>query len=91
MERFVNILPTNTIIAAKQISTFSFCPKYVSNTDKIAFVKNPDTKILISKFPFTTDVIPPNTESSAAMMAIAKYPEYVYDIVGAFIPKKCSY
>ena len=53
---------------------------------KLHSQKKPDTKILISKFFFKTDVIPPKTESSAAIIAIAKYPEYEYEIVGKFIP-----
>ena len=40
----------------------------------------------MSKFLFNDEDIPPNTESKAATIAIAKYPEYVYDIVGKFIP-----
>ena len=75
----LNILPTKTITAAKYISTFNFSPRYVKSIAKIAFPKKPDTKILISKFFFKTDVIPPKTESSAAIIAIAKYPEYEYD------------
>lgn len=38
----------------------------------MAFPKKPEMNILRSKFPFTTEVIPPNTESSAAMIAIAR-------------------
>ena len=52
-----------------------------SNT-KISPQKNPEINIFKLKFPFKTDVIPPNTESNAAIIAIAKYPEYVYEIVG---------
>ena len=48
--------------------------------------KKPDIKIVKSKFFFKTDVIPPNTESKAATTAIAKNVEYVYGIIGAFIP-----
>ena len=58
----------------------------VSNIDKIAFPKNPDTNILKSNFLFSVDVIPPNTESNAATIDIAKYDEYVYGIIGIFIP-----
>ena len=43
-------------------------------------------KIVKSKFFFKTDVIPPKTESNAATTAIAKNVEYVYGIIGAFIP-----
>ena len=70
--KFVNILPTKTTIAAKYISTFNFCPNIVNKIDKIAFPKNPVINIFKSKFLFITDVIPPNTESSAAIIAIAK-------------------
>lgn len=72
IDKLVNILPTNTITAARYISTFSFWPKYVSKIDSTAFPKKPEVNIFISKFPFTTDVIPPNTESSAAIIAIAR-------------------
>ncbi len=62
--------------AAKYISTSNLSPKYVKSIAKIAFPKKPDTKIFISKFLFSTEFIPPNTESKAAIIAIAKYPEY---------------
>lgn len=75
------------MIAAKYISTFNFCPKNVSNIESIAFPKNPETKTFKLKFPFKKAVIPPNTESIAAIIAIAKYFEYVYGIIGAKIPK----
>ena len=74
-------------MAAKYISTFNLLPKYVSNIAVIAFIKNPDTKIFISKFFCRTDLIPPKTVSSAAIIAIAKQLEYVYGISGEFIPK----
>ena len=77
------------MIAAKQISTFSFCPKYVSNIERIAFPKNPEINIFKSKFLFTTEAIPPNTESNAAIIAMAKQLEYVYGIIGALIPNQC--
>ena len=51
-------------------------------------LRNPDIKIVKSKFFFKTDVIPPNTESKAATTAIAKNAEYVYGITGTFIPTK---
>ena len=54
------------------MSTFNFCPSIVNNIAKIAFPKNPDIKIFISNFLFITDAIPPNTESNAAIIAIAK-------------------
>ena len=54
--------------------------------DNIAFPKNPDTKIFKSKFFFNVAAIPPNTESKAAIIAIAKYPVYVYGMIGAWIP-----
>ena len=73
-------------MAAKYISTFSFWPKKVSNIDNIALPKKPDTKTFKLKFPFINAVIPPNTESIAAIIAIAKYFEYVYGIIGAYIP-----
>lgn len=57
---------------------------------ELHFRKKPDANIFISKFPFNTEVIPPKTESSAATIAIAKYPEYSYDIVGAFVPNKST-
>ena len=69
----LNILPTKTIIAAKYISTFNCSPKYVSNIANIAFTKKPDIKTFMSKFFFMFDAIPPNTESSAATIPIAKY------------------
>ena len=75
--RFVNILPTNTTIAARSMSTFSFCPKYVNKIDRIAFPKKPVTNIFKSNFLFSTATSPPKIESSAATIAIAKYPEYV--------------
>jgi len=61
-------------------------PSHVSRIDRIAFPKKPDTNIFISNLPLSTDVIPPNTESSAATIAIARYPEYVYDITGRVMP-----
>ena len=54
------------------MSTFNFCPNTVSKIAKIAFPKNPDINIFISNFLFITDAIPPNTESNAATIAIAK-------------------
>ena len=36
------------------------------------FPKNPDKNIFKSKFLFKTEVIPPNTESNAAIIAIDK-------------------
>ena len=74
-------------MAAKYISTFNFCPKYVNNIDKIALQKKPEIKIFKSKFLFKTEEIPPKTESNAANTPIAKKLEYVYEIVGALIPK----
>ena len=74
----MNILPTKTTIAAKYISTFNLTPSHVKSIDKTAFPKKPDINTFISKLPFNTEVIPPNTESNAATIAIAKYPEYVY-------------
>jgi len=68
------------------MSTFNLSPKNVNSIDKIAFPKNPDTKTLKSKFPFNVEDIPPNIESKAATIAIAKYFEYVYEITGALIP-----
>ena len=44
------------------------------------------TKTLKSKFPFNVEEIPPNIESNAATIAIAKYFEYVYEIIGALTP-----
>ena len=82
----LNILPTNTIIAAKYMSTFNFSPKYVSSIASIAFTKNPEINTFISKFFLMFDAIPPNTESSAATIAIAKYCDTVYGIVGVRIP-----
>ena len=86
MPKLLNILPTKTTIAAKYISTFNFSPKYVNKIDKMAFPKKPETNILKSNFPFRVDVIPPNTESNAATIEIANYDEYVYGIIGMFIP-----
>ena len=45
--------------------------------ESIAFPKNPVTNIFKSKFFFNKELIPPKTESNAAIIAIAKYPEYV--------------
>ena len=59
-------------MAAKYISTFSFSPNTVNNIARTAFPKNPDRNTFKSKFPLSTDVIPPNTESKAATIAIAK-------------------
>ena len=39
---------------------------------RIAFPKKPVTNIFKSKFLFITDVIPPKTESNAAIIAIAR-------------------
>ena len=86
MVKFVNILPTNTTNAAKYISRFNFCPKYVNTIESMLLQKNPVMKIVKSKFFFNTDVMPPNTESNAATTSIAKNIEYVYGITGAFIP-----
>ena len=44
----MNILPTNTTIAAKYISTFNFVPRNVSSIDKIKKKKNPDINTLKS-------------------------------------------
>ena len=68
------------------MSKFNFCPKYVNAIESILLQKNPDIKIVKSKFFFNTDVIPPKTESKAATTAIARNVEYVYGITGAFIP-----
>ena len=84
--RFVKILPTNTTIAARYMSTLSFCPNNVSNIASIAFPKNTVMKIVKLKFFFNVANIQPNTESNAAIIAIAKYPEYVYDTIGANNP-----
>ena len=54
------------------MSTFNLLPKNVSKIDKIALPKKPVTKILKSKFPFRVELIPPNTESNAATIEIAK-------------------
>ena len=62
-------------MAARYISTFNLIPNHVNIIAKKLFPKKPDVNTFISKFPFNTDVIPPNTESSAAIIAIAKYPE----------------
>ena len=59
-------------MAAKYISTFNFIPSHVKAIERIAFPKNPDMNIFISNFLFITDAIPPNTESNAATIAIAK-------------------
>ena len=40
----------------------------------MAFPKKPDTNIFKSNCLFKVDAIPPNTESNAAIIAIAKYP-----------------
>jgi len=68
------------------MSTFNFCPRYVNSIESIALPKNPVTNIFKSKFFLKVDAIPPNTESNAAIIAIAKYPEYVYEIIGILIP-----
>ena len=70
------------------MSTFSLEPKYVNNIDKIAFPKKPDIKTPILKFLFKDATIPPNIVSSAATIPIARYSEYVYDIIGAKFPIK---
>ena len=70
--RLVNILPTNTTIAARYMSTFNFCPNIVSSIASIAFPKNPVMNIVRLKFFFNVANIPPNTESNAAIIAIAK-------------------
>ena len=49
----------------------------VNKIESIAFPKNPVTNIFKSKFFFNKELIPPKTESNAAIIAIAKYPEYV--------------
>ena len=54
------------------MSTFNFCPKNVNNIAKTAFTKNPEINTFKSNFLFMLDAIPPNTESSAATIAIAK-------------------
>ena len=72
IDKFVNILPTNTTMAAKYISTFSLSPKYVSIIASIAFPKKPETNIYISKFFFITPTNAPKTESNAAIIATAK-------------------
>ena len=68
----MNILPTKTTIVAKYTSTFNLLPKYVKSIANIALQKNPEINTLKSNSPFNTPVIPPNTESSAAIIAIAK-------------------
>ena len=68
------------------MSTFNFCPNIVSKIARIALPKNPVMKIVRLKFFFRVATIPPKTESNAAIIAIAKYPEYVYDTMGAYIP-----
>ena len=74
-------------MAAREISTFNLFPKNVNKTAVILFIKNPETKTFISKFFCTTDFIPPKTESSAAIIPIAKYPETEYGINGELSPK----
>ena len=59
---------------------------YVNAIESKLLQKNPDINITKSKFFFNTEVIPPKTESKAATTAIAKNVEYVYGIIGAFIP-----
>lgn len=58
------------------MSTSSFSPIYVRNAANKAFPKNPEINILILKFFCELAVIPPNTESKAAKIAIATYDEY---------------
>ena len=86
MPKLLNILPTKTIIAAKYISTFNFCPKYANNIVSIAFPKKPETKTFASNLFFIFEAIAPNIESNAAIIATDKYIEYVYGIAGITFP-----
>ena len=73
------------------MSTFSLIPNQVSNIANSAFPKNPVINTFKSNFSFRTETIPPNTESNDAIIAIARYPVYAYDITGLLIPYNRSY
>ena len=54
----------------EKINDYAF--NHYDGIESIAFPKNPDINTFKSKFPFNVAVIPPKTESKAAIIAIAK-------------------